>query len=555
MPDRDSSMGALPRKNKPISETHPDLVKEFDLQKNHPLTPKMITFGSVKKIHWICNECENQWIATPNNRSSGKGCPVCAGQAVHSDGRNSMRATHPKLVSEFDLDANNPTTPDNVKARTSKKLHWICTNCSHKWVARGYSRARGSSCPACANKAVHIDGRNSMRSTHPELSKEFDMAYNKPMTPESLVACTNKILGWICRNCSHKWSTSGNHRVSQNSGCPACSGNAVHLDGRNSLSVLYPKLAKEFDYLENGKLTPEEIIGGSNKRIGWICSTCDHKWRTQVANRSIRGYGCPACANTHVHIDGRNSLAKTHPELSKEFDLERNSPITPLNILAGSNKSVYWICSSCQNEWKAVVGSRAINSRGCPACAGRLHSDGRNSLGALDQQLASELHPTKNGKWNKDNLVISSHKRIWWVCKTKSERPCGGVWQTTVAHRKYTGCPACAKFGFDPNKPAQYYVIRIQNKTEDTIYFKAGKSNHYKRRFKEHIRKFKNHNKSKDWTLKIEEIYEEDSGSYIQKIETQLLRQTDIRAPNIEGLSDELFITNPLEYARTTGLV
>ena len=38
-----------------LAITNPDLVKEWDYEKNAPLTPDDVTPGSGKKVWWICN--------------------------------------------------------------------------------------------------------------------------------------------------------------------------------------------------------------------------------------------------------------------------------------------------------------------------------------------------------------------------------------------------------------------------------------------------------------------------------------------------------------------
>ena len=60
--------------------------------------------------------------------------------------------------------------------------------------------------------------------------------------------------------------------------------------------------------------------------------------------------------------------------------------------------------------------------------------------------------------------------------------------------------------------------------------------------------------RSKYWTLKVEEVIHHEIGADTQELETMLLRG-DFRAPNIKGLSDELFSSNPLDYARSLGWV
>ena len=66
------------------------------------------------------------------------------------------------------------------------------------------------------------------------------------------------------------------------------------------------------------------------------------------------------------------------PTLLNEWDWEKNkdaSPysigyenITPNTITDGSNKRVWWICSSCKFEWQSVVAERNKGHCGCPKC-------------------------------------------------------------------------------------------------------------------------------------------------------------------------------------------
>ena len=327
------------------------------------------------------------------------------------------------------------------------------------------------------------------------------------------------------------------------------------MAAKRKLSETHPHLADEFDMERNAPLTPNTVTFGSVKKIHWICSSCSNEWVATPNNRT-HGKGCPACAGQSLHSDGRNSMRSTHPHLAEEFDIERNAPLTPENLVAGTNEILHWTCSECSHEWEAQGNSRLAGT-GCPACSGRaIHIDGRNSLSMVAPDLAGEIHPEKNGDWNGDTLTRGSDREIWWICKNISDTPCGYIWPARVAHRAVnsTGCPVCAKYNFDPSLPGQYYVIRILNESGDTIMYKGGKSNDYRRRFKEHERKFRSNPRSKDWKLEIEEVIHHEIGADTQELETMLLRE-DFRAPNIEGLSDELFTGNPLDRARSLGWV
>ena len=74
------------------------LMSEWNYEKNQVqgIEPQNITVGSVKKIWWIC-EKGHEWQATPNNRSRGQGCPVCAGRKVLV-GHNDLASQMPSVA-------------------------------------------------------------------------------------------------------------------------------------------------------------------------------------------------------------------------------------------------------------------------------------------------------------------------------------------------------------------------------------------------------------------------------------------------------------------------
>jgi Zn finger protein HypA/HybF involved in hydrogenase expression len=270
----------------PSWNEYPHLLAELDPNGNKGLTHRgkpvsvlELAAGTSKKLDWKCSTCEHEWSSTGNSRVKGRGCPACAGHSVHSDGRNSMAMTHPDLAIEYQGDAT------KIMAGTNKKLDWKCSTCEHEWKTKGYNRAsHGSGCPFCNNGVLHSDGRNSMAQTHPDLALEYQGDATK------IIVGTHKKLDWKCSSCEHEWKTTGDNRVSGN-GCPACSGHSVHSDGRNSMAVTHPELAIEYQ----GDAT--QIVAGTNKKLDWKCSTCDHEWPAQGSNR-VKGNGCSACATS-----------------------------------------------------------------------------------------------------------------------------------------------------------------------------------------------------------------------------------------------------------------
>ena len=60
-----------------LATTRPDLAAEL----LDPALATALTTSSNKKIKWRC-QLGHEWTASPNSRSSGSACPVCAGRVV-----------------------------------------------------------------------------------------------------------------------------------------------------------------------------------------------------------------------------------------------------------------------------------------------------------------------------------------------------------------------------------------------------------------------------------------------------------------------------------------
>lgn len=60
--------------NNSLAEVHPELITEWS-EKNLPLTPDDITFGSNKKVWWK-GTCGHEWQTSVKARSNGEKCPI-----------------------------------------------------------------------------------------------------------------------------------------------------------------------------------------------------------------------------------------------------------------------------------------------------------------------------------------------------------------------------------------------------------------------------------------------------------------------------------------------
>ena len=108
-----------------------ELLGQWD-ERNAPLTPKTVSYGSKKKLWWHCRE-GHSWQAAVYNRSAGAGCPYCAGKAVESGG-NDLASVYPELAKQWDAVKNAPLTPADVTPHTHRKVWWKCP-AGHRWKA------------------------------------------------------------------------------------------------------------------------------------------------------------------------------------------------------------------------------------------------------------------------------------------------------------------------------------------------------------------------------------------------------------------------------------
>lgn len=69
----------LPKPGRGLIELFPNNAEEWNTEKNNGVTPDTIAAESNKIYWWRCIK-GHEWQAKVNSRSSGTGCPFCAGR-------------------------------------------------------------------------------------------------------------------------------------------------------------------------------------------------------------------------------------------------------------------------------------------------------------------------------------------------------------------------------------------------------------------------------------------------------------------------------------------
>ena len=369
-----------------LYKMRPHLVSEWS-DKNLPLTPDDISYGS-NKVVWWRGKCGHEWQTSVKARSHGENCPICSGSRV-IEGRNDLATKYPEIAAEWST-KNLPLKPTMVSAGSHKKVIWV-DKLGHEWTASVKSRVQGSGCPYCSHNLV-LAGFNDLASRFPEIASEWSER-NLPLTPDKVTAFKNTRVWWKC-HLGHEWYTLISTR-SGGSQCPYCSGIKL-LIGFNDLATKYPTLAKEWSE-RNLPLTPDMVNEKSTKNVWWKCRTCGYEWKSVVRARA-KGSLCPVCADRTV-LAGYNDLATTDPELLDEWDYEKNTGTLPTAVSRNSMKIVWWKCSS-SHSWRAKITDRTIEQKGCYLCEREFQS--------AFPQLLIMLYAVRNGlkvTTNNDKLI------------------------------------------------------------------------------------------------------------------------------------------------------
>lgn len=218
-------------------------------------------------------------------------------------------------------------------------------------------------------------------------------------------------------------------------------------------------LLDEWDYENNGDLTPETISWCSGKHVFWLCNH-KHSWKTTVAHRVTDNTRCPYCSNKKVLI-GYNDLEtwckqNNKNKLIEEWDTGKNE-ISINEVSFGSDKKVWWKCKS-GHEWKATISSRTKGECGCAVCSQKRLYKGYNDLETYCTTHKDKKHLLDEWDYEENELKpsdVTAHcdKIVHWKCYH------GHKWQASIGSRvSGRGCPYCNTQTSFPEQVIFYYV-------------------------------------------------------------------------------------------------
>ena len=201
-----------------LASRNPELMQEWDYDKNKDILPEDCNYLSNRKVWWKCSQGHSWETSVFNRTRLERRCIYCLGQKAIS-GKNDLATTNPEIISEWDYERNKNVVPDMLMAGSNQKVWWKCSN-GHSWQAAVYSRKKNG-CPYCSGRKT-LQGVNDLKTTNPVLAEEWDYEKNGTLTPEDTSIQSNKSVWWKCHR-GHSWKAKPSERYSGN-GCPECDG-------------------------------------------------------------------------------------------------------------------------------------------------------------------------------------------------------------------------------------------------------------------------------------------------------------------------------------------
>lgn len=476
----------------------PELCKEWHPRLNSK-PPEFYMPHSMDKVWWLCAG-GHEWEAVIDSRTSGRGCPYCAGYLASAE--KNLAVMSPDLVEEWHP-SRNIKRPEQFTPSSNSKVWWRCQK-GHEWEAAIYSRSQGTGCPKCSNQ----QSKNELRILTELMSVYENVEHRTKIVghevdiylPELRVAIEYDGEYWH-RN-KHKSDLIKQENISKSGvklirvremPLPKISEIDILIDGRRdfkkevidaiiikigvsnskiekylevpgfcnsklysdylgcfpsplpdkSLAKMAPELCRQWHPTKNKQLTPYNFTAKSTHKAWWTCNF-GHEYPARISHR-YNGAGCPKCSGRIATIE--TCMAATHPGLAKYFHPTKNGNYTPKNLKAGSGVNIWWQCDN-GHEWVASPANmKKPNRRSfCPDCkAVEIPTWIENSMAEVRPDMAAAFHPTKNGDFTPWNLTEGTSRRLWWQCSNDKSH----IWQASGTNHKRSPspglCPDCRR--------------------------------------------------------------------------------------------------------------
>lgn len=347
-------------KSNSFGTVNSQLAKEWHSTKNKELTPFDVLPNSKTKVWWQCSKnSKHQWQSNLNNRSNGKGCPICCNQKLVRS--NSLGSINRKLSKEWHTTKNGKLTPYDVTPFTAKKVWWKCTKGDdHEWQATINHRSNGTACPKC-NPATSIPELRiftELKTIFPSIQHRAILKGSEVdiYIPELKVGIEYDGVYWHKEKHKKDQDKYLNLESSmllirvREEGLPSINQNDLTIKKRHISVAIIKQILKII--IQSRKIVLPDTLTKIRHYMeieDWSASKLFYKLYSE-----------------RNHVDFEKSLSSLFPEIAKEWHPTKNDQLIPEYFTCGSGKKIWWL-GKCKHEWQDSINHRT-SGRDCPKC-------------------------------------------------------------------------------------------------------------------------------------------------------------------------------------------
>ena len=415
-----------PPKENNLLTRFPLVAGEWHSSRNYLLKPEDFFPFSGIKVWWKCHNGHSYEARIANRTLKKSGCPYCAGKKVTKE--NSFFILHPEKVTEWDYEKNHPLVPEDYAQYSGKKVWWKCKK-NHEWKARIADRSQGNNCPFCWKHTSIPEFRLIA-----ELEYIFGSVVRRSKFSGSEVDIYIDRYQIGIEYDGAYWHKGKESRDKKKEELLSFLGIILIRVREEPLEII-----SERDVLTSQRGLKKNVINEILMEMRTFCNNEDKlKVDKYVSQKTFQNEDAFKKYQTDLpKPEFGNSLAIGNKRLVKEFDYEKNHPLTPEHCSRGSQEKVWWKFYK-GHSWEAIILNRTLGNAGCPFCSHNLVSEDSN-LESKYPNIAKLWHPTKNGDLQPSDVFSMSNLKRWWKCEN------GHEWELTVSSitRNNSGCPSC----------------------------------------------------------------------------------------------------------------
>lgn len=348
---RDSAIGrhrtAVKQNN--FAYNHPDIALEWDYERNGSKKPEDFSSGCDTEVWWIC-PVGHHYPATINSRTArrgGTGCSVCSFRGHTSFPEQAVfyyikhcfpdAINNQMKIKRFSIDIFIPALRTAIEY-DGRAWHGKDTESTRRDI-RKYE--------ACKEKGISLI-RLQEASDIATIGISCDVMFESKFADKQFMGldeCISILLEYLGKRCD----------VHTRRDMLKIKAQYFTVLRENSISDIYPEIAKEWDYEGNGDLLPQMFTAGSQERVWWICPK-GHGYPARIVDR-VRGSSCSTCL-------GRKKTTEGFIEEMKLIDPN----IEVLGKYTNNKTGILCRCRICGKAWSPTPNS-LLDKHGCPDCA------------------------------------------------------------------------------------------------------------------------------------------------------------------------------------------